>query len=126
MTIVKPKDGEAFEATLKRFTKKVANEGIIQEVKKRQAYEKPSDKRRRMLAAAKARTRKYQKKLDEQIAFENENKFRPRKRFDKPRPPRQDRPPDRKPPVAEKKPIVKENPISKEALENLQKKFSRS
>ena len=38
---------ESAEALIKRFSKKVRREGIIEEVKSRMYYEKPSDKRRR-------------------------------------------------------------------------------
>lgn len=129
MTIVTPKDGESVEAMLKRFTKKVAASGIIQEVKARQAYEKPSDRKRKAKAAAIARIKKQQKKKEQQIAYENENKFRPRKRFDKDRPPREnkDGKDNKKPYVAkDKKPYVpKSKPISAEAISNLQKKFNK-
>lgn len=47
-----------FEKALKVFKKKVMNDGILKELKARQAYEKPGDIRRRKRAEAIRRTRK--------------------------------------------------------------------
>ena len=50
---------ESFDSALRRFMKKVQLEGVLSEAKRRQSYEKPSDKLRR----EKARTiRKLMKK----------------------------------------------------------------
>lgn len=49
---VKPRPNEDPERFIKRFTKKVRNDGILQEVFLRRAYEKPSVKRRRKRAQA--------------------------------------------------------------------------
>ncbi len=38
---------ESFDSALRRFTKKVQLEGILSEAKRRQSYEKPSDRLRR-------------------------------------------------------------------------------
>lgn len=43
------------EAALRKFKKKVQEEGIIQTVRAKQEYVKPSEKRRKAKAAAKAR-----------------------------------------------------------------------
>ena len=48
------------EQALRRFKKKVANSGKLQEVRDREQYEKPTTRRKRKLAAAKNR---WQKKL---------------------------------------------------------------
>ncbi len=48
-----------FEKAMRKFKKRIANDGIVQEVKERQYYEKPCDKRNRAKAAAKARWKKY-------------------------------------------------------------------
>lgn len=45
---------EPIEKAIRRLTKMVSKEGIIQSVKKNRFYEKPSEKKRR----ARARTRK--------------------------------------------------------------------
>lgn len=50
------------EKALRKFKKKVSNAGILEEVRNRQHYEKPSEKRQRARAAAKAR---YRKKMRE-------------------------------------------------------------
>lgn len=47
---VTPRGGETPERMIKRFTKKVRNEGILQELYQRRGYEKPSVKRRRKAA----------------------------------------------------------------------------
>jgi len=50
---------ESFDSALRRFMKKVQLEGVLSEAKRRQSYEKPSDRLRR----EKARTiRKLMKK----------------------------------------------------------------
>lgn len=46
------------DAALRKFKKKVQEEGIIQEVRSRQEYVKPSEKRRKAKAASKARMMK--------------------------------------------------------------------
>ena len=43
------------DAALRKFKKKVQEEGIIQEVRSRQEYVKPSEKRRKAKAASRAR-----------------------------------------------------------------------
>ena len=47
-----------FERALRLFRKKVQNAGIIQEVRKREYYEKPTTKRKRKKAAAVKRQQK--------------------------------------------------------------------
>jgi len=44
-------DNENFESLLRRFNKKVQQEGILSEVRRREHYEKPSVKRKRKGAA---------------------------------------------------------------------------
>jgi len=41
------KKGESFESALRRFKRKIEQEGILREVRDRSYYEKPSKKRRR-------------------------------------------------------------------------------
>lgn len=43
--VVKPKPGESQEALTRRFSKLVAEENIIQEIRRRERYEKPSQVR---------------------------------------------------------------------------------
>lgn len=52
------KDGEPFEKAMRRFKKKVQDSGLIQELKDREFYEKPTTTRKRKKSAAKNRWRK--------------------------------------------------------------------
>ena len=58
MTFVKLRDGESFEGALKRFKKIVEKSGILTELRKREFYEKPSQKRKRKAIAAVKRTQR--------------------------------------------------------------------
>ena len=49
---VRPRPNEEPDKYIKRFLKKVRNDGVLQEVFQRRAYEKPSVKRRRKSARA--------------------------------------------------------------------------
>ena len=49
------RDGDSFEAALKKFKKQTEKAGILSEVRKREAYEKPSVKRKKKAAAARKR-----------------------------------------------------------------------
>ena len=51
-----------FNGALRKFKKKVQEAGIIQEVRERQAYVKPSEKRAKAKAAGRARWLKKQAK----------------------------------------------------------------
>ena len=57
---VKPRPNEEPDRFIKRFLKKVRNDGILQEVYLRKGYEKPSIKRRRKAARA-----RFLKKIEE-------------------------------------------------------------
>lgn len=57
MAEVKIKDNESLESALRRFKKQCSRAGVIAEVRKREAYEKPSVKRKKKSEAA--RKRKY-------------------------------------------------------------------
>lgn len=50
MAKVISQDGESVEALIRKFNKKVQAEGILNELKKREFYEKPSIIRKRDLA----------------------------------------------------------------------------
>ena len=52
------RDGDSFEVALKKFTRRVQQEGLLSEAKRRQHYEPPSVKRKRK---AEARARKARK-----------------------------------------------------------------
>jgi small subunit ribosomal protein S21 len=62
MAEVKALEGEDFERLLKRFKKEVEKAGILSELKKREFYEKPSERRKRRLKAARRRALKKARK----------------------------------------------------------------
>ena len=51
MSEVKVGDHESFETALKRFNRKIQQDGILAETRRREHYEKPSVKRKRKEAA---------------------------------------------------------------------------
>ncbi|HKX11954.1 MAG TPA: 30S ribosomal protein S21 [bacterium] len=54
------RDGESFEAAMRRFKKQCEKAGILSEVRKREHYEKPSIKKKRKAVAARKRAVKKQ------------------------------------------------------------------
>jgi small subunit ribosomal protein S21 len=46
------------EKALRKFKKKIQESGLLEELRERETYEKPTTKRKRMKGAAKARLRK--------------------------------------------------------------------
>ena len=57
-----------FNGAMRRFKKKVQEEGIIQEVRERQAYVKPSEVRKKAKAAGRKRWLKQREKLEGAMA----------------------------------------------------------
>ena len=57
MAEIKIKDNESLDSALRRFKRQTSRDGIIQEVRKREHYEKPSVARKKKSEAA--RKRKY-------------------------------------------------------------------
>ncbi|MGD9115610.1 MAG: 30S ribosomal protein S21 [Dehalococcoidia bacterium] len=55
-------DNENFESLLRRFNKKVQQEGILAEVRRREHYEKPSVKRKRKGAAKRRKSARASRK----------------------------------------------------------------
>ena len=55
MSEVKVREGETFESALRRFNKKIKQNGVLSEVRRREHYEKPSVRRKRKLLAARKR-----------------------------------------------------------------------
>ena len=53
MTGVVAHDNESFESLLKRFNKRVQQDGVLSEIRHREYFEKPSVKRKRKEAAKK-------------------------------------------------------------------------
>jgi small subunit ribosomal protein S21 len=52
---IKIREGETFEQALRRFKKQCEKAGIIAELRKREYYEKPSEKKKKKMAQAKKR-----------------------------------------------------------------------
>jgi small subunit ribosomal protein S21 len=59
---VRINDGESFENALKRFKKQCEKAGVLSEVRKREAYEKPSVKKKKKALAARKRAMKKGRK----------------------------------------------------------------
>jgi len=57
------KEGEPIDRALRRFKKKIQDSGLLQELKDREFYEKPTTERKRKKSAAKNR---WQKELRKQ------------------------------------------------------------
>ena len=62
MTNVKAGNDESFEGLLKRFNKKVQQDGVLAEVRRREFYEKPSVKRKRKGAAKRRKSARASKR----------------------------------------------------------------
>ncbi|MEZ4771806.1 MAG: 30S ribosomal protein S21 [Bacteroidia bacterium] len=60
MIIIKIKDNENIERALKRYKKKIKNTGILQEVRERRHFEKPSITRRNEVDKAKYKEKLFQ------------------------------------------------------------------
>ncbi len=58
MPSVKVRDGESFERAYRRFVKSCEKSGLMSEIRKHQHFEKPSEKRKRKMNAAKRKMRK--------------------------------------------------------------------
>jgi len=59
---VRVNEGESFENALRRFKKLCEKAGILSEVRKREAFEKPSVRRKKKSLAARKRAEKKSKK----------------------------------------------------------------
>lgn len=59
MSEVKIKDNESLDNALRRFKKNCAKAGIMQEVRKREHYEKPSVRRKKKSEAARKKNRNF-------------------------------------------------------------------
>ena len=55
-------DGENFDRAINRLKRKMADEGILKELKKRRFYEKPSVQKKRKMREAERRRRKEVKR----------------------------------------------------------------
>ena len=52
-------ENESFESLLKRFSKKVQQAGVLSEARRREHFEKPSDKRKRKAAKRRRSARSF-------------------------------------------------------------------
>lgn len=59
MPSVKIRDGESFESALRRFKRICEQEGILSEIKRHQHFEKPSEKKKKKMIAAKRKLRRF-------------------------------------------------------------------
>jgi small subunit ribosomal protein S21 len=60
MAGIRVKEGESFEGALKRFKKKCEKAGILSDLRRHQYFEKPSERRKRKIAAARRKMLKAQ------------------------------------------------------------------
>ena len=65
MPQVKLREGEPFDVALRRFKRSCEKAGLLAEVRRREAYEKPTMERKRKKAAA---VKRYAKKLSRESA----------------------------------------------------------
>lgn len=65
MPAVKVKENEPFDVALRRFKRSCEKAGVLAEVRKREAYEKPTTARKRAAAAA---VKRHAKKLQRENA----------------------------------------------------------
>jgi len=60
---------------LRKFKKKVQEDGVLQEYKERQFYTKPSEKRKKQKAAGRARwLKKLEKQLEQEIGIKGKKR----------------------------------------------------
>ncbi len=57
-TVMKANDGESFDSLLKRFNRKVQQDGILSEVRRRGRHQKPLTRRARKEAASRRQANK--------------------------------------------------------------------
>lgn len=67
MTGVKLREGESFEEMLRRFKKILNRDKIMDEVKRLEHYEKPSERRKKELATARRRVLRKIKQIQEKL-----------------------------------------------------------
>ena len=58
MADVRVAEGETFDSLLKRFNKRVQQDGILSEIRRRQHFEPPSMRRKKKEAAKKRKSRR--------------------------------------------------------------------
>lgn len=65
MPVIKVRENESFDVTLRRFKRSCEKAGILAEVRKREFYEKPTTIRKRSKASA---VKRHAKKLERENA----------------------------------------------------------
>ncbi|MEO0216818.1 MAG: 30S ribosomal protein S21 [candidate division WOR-3 bacterium] len=63
MTKIVVYEGESFDNAMRRFRKSVERAGILRAIKRHEVYEKPSERRKRRLLAA--RKKEYKRQREE-------------------------------------------------------------
>lgn len=63
MLEVKVAKGESIESALRRFKRECERDGILTEIKKREHYEKPSEKRKRLAQMREKRARRMKARM---------------------------------------------------------------
>ena len=58
------KPGESFDSLMRRFKRKVKSDGTLKELRDRERFEKPSEKKKKTMRAAQRRTYLQQKQDD--------------------------------------------------------------
>jgi small subunit ribosomal protein S21 len=66
---IRLEENEPIDNALKRFKKVVQNSGLISEMKKREFYEKPSERRKKREAAARKKARRRAMKFNRDLLF---------------------------------------------------------
>ncbi|MBI5701158.1 30S ribosomal protein S21 [Candidatus Saganbacteria bacterium] len=64
MAKIEIRKGESIDKALRKFKTQIRREGLIDEIKDREHYEKPSERRRKQLAKAVRREQKRQREED--------------------------------------------------------------
>ena len=67
MTTIRVKENEPFDVALRRFKRSCEKAGVLTEIRRREAYEKPTTERKRKAAAAVKRTLKRSTKDKERL-----------------------------------------------------------
>ena len=61
MTMQHRKKGESIDSMLRKFKRKVKNDGTLMDLRAREFFEKPTEAKKRKLKAAQKKTRQQQK-----------------------------------------------------------------
>ena len=64
MTFQERRQGESLESMLRKFKRKIKNEGTLRELKQREYFEKPSETKKKKLKAAQKRTAEQQREQE--------------------------------------------------------------